>query len=168
MLEIREAAGEEDLNAAQLLLREYLLWATARANREFGIEFDVDSMLKDDMSNPHKFFPPAGRILVAVQDQRFAGVACLKAIDEQTGEIKRMYVRPEFRETGIGRALVEESVRSAREIGYERIRLDSAGFMKNAHRLYRAAGFQETQPYAESEIPEEFQPNWVFMELKLG
>ena len=168
MLEIRVAAGQDDLNAAEQLLREYLQWATARANTEFGIEFDVDAMLEDDLSNPHKFFPPAGRILVAVQDREPAGVACLKAIDEQTGEIKRMFVRPEHRNKGIGRALVEESVGAARAIGYERVRLDSAGFMANAHRLYRSAGFRDIAPYAESEIPPEFQPNWIFMELKLA
>lgn len=167
MLEVREAVDKDELNAAERLLREYLQLATTRANSEFGIEFDVDSMLEDDLSNPHKFFPPTGRILVAVQDRRFAGVACLKAIDEHTGEIKRMFVRPEFRNKGIGRALVEGSLRAASEIGYERIRLDSAGFMKDAHRLYRSSGFRDIEPYPESEIPPEFQPDWIFMEIEL-
>jgi hypothetical protein len=52
-------------------------------------------------------------------------------------------------------------------IGYPRIRLDSARFMKAAHSLYRSAGFQEIDPYPESEIPAKFQEHWVFMEKSL-
>ena len=55
----------------------------------------------------------------------------------------------------------------AREIGYTHLRLDSARFMHAAHRLYCSAGFEEIDPYAESEIPEQFQSNWIFMEREL-
>jgi hypothetical protein len=46
--------------------------------------------------------------------------------------------------------------------------LDSAWFMGSAHKLYRSAGFEIIEPYAESEIPVEFQPHWIFMEKRLS
>ena len=83
------------------------------------------------------------------------------------GEIKRMYVRPQFRGKGIGRASLEALVDEARESGYPKVRLDSARFMKAAQSLYRSAGFREVEPYPESEIPPDLQENWIFMERQL-
>jgi GNAT superfamily N-acetyltransferase len=82
-------------------------------------------------------------------------------------EIKRMYVRPQFRGRGIGRALLQRLLVEAKEIGYPAVRLDSARFMQEAHALYRSSGFDEVEPYPESEIPTEFQEHWVFMEMRL-
>jgi GNAT superfamily N-acetyltransferase len=90
-----------------------------------------------------KFSPPHGRLLLAEYEGQVAGLTCMRRIRESIGEIKRMYVRPEFRGKGIGRALLERLVDEAREIGYPRIRLDSARFMEEAHSLYRSTGFQE-------------------------
>jgi GNAT superfamily N-acetyltransferase len=78
-----------------------------------------------------------------------------------------MYVRPEFRGKGIGRALLEALIAEAQEIGYPTVRLDSTRFMEVAHSLYRSVGFHEIEPYTESEIPPEFQQYWVFMEKQL-
>jgi hypothetical protein len=55
----------------------------------------------------------------------------------------------------------------AHQIGYERIRLDSARFMVEAHQLYRTSGFREIEAYEGSEIPKEFQNHWIFMERDL-
>jgi ribosomal protein S18 acetylase RimI-like enzyme len=78
-----------------------------------------------------------------------------------------MYVRPEHRNKGLGRALVDRLIEEARQVGYQRIRLDSALFMRDAHRLYRSAGFKEIAPYEGSEVPVEFHDHWIFMELML-
>jgi GNAT superfamily N-acetyltransferase len=124
-------------------------------------------MLEQDMAELDKFLPPTGRLLLALQDQQYVGIGCLRKIGEDIGEIKRMYVRPSYRGTGIGRAILQGLVEQARQIGYTRIRLDSARFMKEAHAMYRSAGFTPIEPYAESEIPPEFRRNWIFMELYL-
>ena len=81
--------------------------------------------------------------------------------------MKRMYVRPEFRNRGIASRLVQESIRLVRQMQYAELRLDSAGFMSGAHRVYHAAGFTDIPPYEGSEIPKEYQKHWVFMTLKL-
>jgi GNAT superfamily N-acetyltransferase len=91
----------------------------------------------------------------------------MRRIRPDMGEIKRMYIRPEFRGMGIGRALLEGLIAEAREIGYPRVLPDSTRFMKEAHSLYRSVGFEEIGPYPESEIPAEYQSHWILMELKL-
>lgn len=112
--------------------------------------------------------PPKGKLLLSFQSGGPAGVACLKNLSGETGEIKRMYVRPQFRGKGIGKALVQKLVDEAQTIGYRCIRFDSARFMTEAHHLYRSMGFVEIEPYEGSEIQKEVQSYWIFMEKQLG
>jgi GNAT superfamily N-acetyltransferase len=167
MTGIHQAKTEEDRSQVRELFWEYLQWANERLNKEFGVNFDIETMLERDMAELKIFLPPHGRLLLATEKSQAAGIACMKRIREDVGEIKRMYVRPEFRSKGIGRVLLEALIAEAQQIGYPTVRLDSARFMKAAHSLYRSAGFQEIEPYPESEIPPEFQRHWVFMEKQL-
>jgi GNAT superfamily N-acetyltransferase len=149
------------------LFWEYLSWANGKGNEAYGISFDIHAMLEQGMAELDTFSPPQGRLLLARQGDEIAGCACLRKIGEGTAEIKRMYVRPEHRGKGLGRALLEALILEARQAGYARIRLDSVRFMREAQALYTAQGFQPIEPYAESEIPAEFHSHWVFMELDL-
>ena len=167
MSNIHQAATEEDRARVRELFWEYLEWANGRVNEEFGVDFDIETVLEDDMAELDLYFPPDGRLMLATEESHPAGIACLKKLKKDIAEIKRMYVRPQFRGRGIGRALLERLLAEAKEIGYPAIRLDSARFMKEAHALYRSAGFDEIEPYPESEIPPEFQKHWVFMERQL-
>ena len=142
MTSIHQAETEEDELQVRKLFWEYLRWANARLIQEFDVNLNI-------------------------AESQAAGIACLKRIREGMGEIKRMYVRPEFRGKGIGRVLLEALIAEAQQIGYQTLRLDSTRFMKAAHALYRSAGFQEIEPYPESEIPPEFHRHWVFMEKQL-
>ena len=164
---IHQVQTEEERARVRELFWEYLQWANGRVNEEFGVDFDIETMLQDDMAALDIFLPPGGRLLLATEGSYAAGIACLKRLRDGIGEIKRMYVRPEFRGQGIGRALLDMLVAEAREIGYPTIRLDSARFMEAAHALYRSAGFREIEPYPESEIPPDFRKHWVFMEKQL-
>jgi len=161
--------ADKALHAAQIreLFWEYLQWANPKLMDEFGVSFDIESLIESDMQHLDKFMPPAGRLLLGYAEGRLAGVACLKALEAGMGEIKRMFVRPESRQHGLGRKLVERLIAEAEQIGYTRLRLDSARFMQTAHRLYRSVGFVEIEAYAGSEIPPEFQQHWIFMELEL-
>ncbi len=149
------------------LFREYLEWGNAKLQQEFGIQFDIASIIESDMQTLDKFMPPQGCLLLGYVEDRPSGIACLKSLMEDIGEVKRMYVRPEARRCGLGRDLLNHLLEQARLIGYKTIRLDSARFMIEAHRLYRACGFHEIGAYAGSEIPPEFQEHWIFMELDL-
>jgi ribosomal protein S18 acetylase RimI-like enzyme len=164
MLRIYQVEAKENREEVRKLFWEYLQWANTEVERNFGVSFDIEAMLEEDMQSLEKYLPPHGRLVLADQDGEVAGIACLRKIKADIGEIKMMYVRPNYRRRGIGKILVEHLFNKAREIGYSRVRLDSARFMKAAHSMYRSVGFEEIAPYPESEIPEEFQPNWIFME----
>lgn len=167
MLSIYQVRTEGDRVDVRLLFWEYLQWANSRLNEEYGIHFDIATMLEQDMLELDKYSPPGGCLMLAKYEGQLAGLACMRKIREDSGEIKRMYVRPAFRKKGIGKELVKAVIKQARTNGYSRVRLDSARFMKGAHALYRSFGFAEIEPYAESEIPPDLHKHWIFMELWL-
>jgi len=167
LIRAAQAEDADDLSTVRELFWEYLQWANANVNAEFSVNFDIASMLEGDMQTLEKFMPPTGRLMLVRSDDRVVGIGCLKRLSSGIGEIKRMYVRPEARGAGLGRTLLASLIDEAKLAGYSRIRLDSAGFMDAAHALYRSAGFRDIEPYPESEIPEEFQRHWVFMERDL-
>jgi len=167
MLTIRQAGSEQDIAHVRELFREYLEWANARLNEEYGIKIEISAMLEHDMATLDIFLPPQGHLLLALEGSQAAGLACMKIIRDDIVEIKRMYVRPAFRRRGIARRLLEALIRQARAGGFHIMRLDSTRFMKEAHALYRSLGFEEIEEYPESEIPPQFRQHWVFMEKDL-
>jgi GNAT superfamily N-acetyltransferase len=146
---------------------EYLQWANVKANEELGVNIDIENMLETDMQDLDRYMPPNGCLLLGNAGKRIAGIACLKYLAPHMGEIKRMYVRPVYRKRGLGHLLLNRLLFEATQIGYERVRLDSAHFMKEAHHLYRTAGFFEIESYPGSDIPKEFRKHWVSMELDI-
>jgi GNAT superfamily N-acetyltransferase len=168
MLKIYQAESEQDRDQVRELFWEYLVWANAGLKEAFGINLDIEQMHEENIRDLQQFDPPHGRLLLVEVDGRIVGVAAMHQTGEKIGEIKRMYVRREFRRQGIGRALLEALIAEAQASGYNQLRLDSARFMHAAHDLYRSAGFKEIDPYPESEIPAQFQSHWIFMERGLG
>lgn len=161
----RDERGRADVEA---LWGEYLRWANDRFDTEYGFRLDVEDVLTRNMADLSTFQPPDGRLLLAIQEGGDTlGIGCLQRLRPDTGEIKRMYVRPTARGRGVGKAILGELLRSARTIGYRQILLDSSRFMHAAHALYRSVGFAEIEPYAESEIPPELHQHWVFMKTEL-
>jgi len=167
MVTISQAQSQDDIDGVRELLSEYLAWATDQAKELYNEIVDVDEMLDHSMSEINLFSPPSGRLLLAREEGVAAGVAFMKSIREDTCEIKRMYVRPAFRGKKIGRNLLNQLIQDAKEIGCSKILLDSARFMREAHFLYRSAGFKEIELYPETEMSEDFQEHMVYMELKL-
>jgi GNAT superfamily N-acetyltransferase len=166
-MEIFQVETSEHKQHVHELFWEYLQWANQNVNETFNVNFDIAAMLENDMQTLAKFLPPNGRLLLAEVDEQVAGLACMKQLTETICEVKRMYVRREFRSQGLGRGLLQRLIDEASQMGYPLMRLDSARFMTAAHTLYRSIGFQEIAPYEGSEIPIEFQQHWIFMELRL-
>jgi GNAT superfamily N-acetyltransferase len=164
MPEFNQAVTDEDIDQVKELFTEYMHWVHLNLNQEYGIEFDVDDKVAQDMTELGMFMPPDGRLTLVTLESELVGLGCLRKTGEEIAEIKRMYVRPGFRGRGIGRELLEHLFGEAELLGYKKIRLDSARFMDVAHSLYRSFGFKDVEPYSESEIPEEIQEHWVFME----
>jgi GNAT superfamily N-acetyltransferase len=168
MKEIREADLTRDLQAIRGLWLDYLTWGNAELEAKHGIRMPVHEMVERDLENIARFQPPGGQIFLAFVENAAVGIACLQRIGPTTAEVKRMYVRPENRREGLGRALLERLMDTAGSAGYRSIRLDSPDFMTAAHALYRSNGFADIASYPESEIPEEYRGYWVFMERNLG
>ncbi len=167
-IEQADINAPDDRERIRALFEEYLYWANGQLEEHFDISFDIPPMIDEDMESLAKFAPPGGRLLLAYgEDGGLAGLACMRKIRPTVGEIKRMYVRPAYRRQGVGRALVEETVKQARAIGYNALFLDSSRFMHAAHALYEDCGFVPFEEYPESEIPPQFREHWVFKRLPL-
>ena len=150
MLAITHVETADQQRQVREIFWEYLSWGNPLAEAAFGTQFDIQAVLEQDMADLQKFAPPRGRLLLAYANGQLAGCAGLRAIGMEIGELKRMYVRPQHRGQGIGRALLSAIIAEARQIGYTTLRLDSPAFSHAAHTLYRAAGFTPIGPYPQS------------------
>jgi GNAT superfamily N-acetyltransferase len=149
------------------VLTAYLEEGAARLERAFGFEQDIPAAVEYVMRHLDQFAPPAGRLLLVIEDPAVLGCGGLRPIAPGVAEIKRMYLRPEARGRGLGRQLLEALLAASRQEGYQQVRLDTDGLMSAAVRLYRTAGFVPCDPYPESEIPVEFHDRWLFMRRDL-
>jgi putative acetyltransferase len=112
---------------------------------------------------PGDYAPPEGRLLLAEYEGQLAGCVALHKIEPGICEMKRLYLRPQFRGKGLGRALAEHLIAGARQAGYRRMRLDTVEpVMKNAVAMYRAMGFREIVPYRTNPMA-----GTLYMELDL-
>jgi ribosomal protein S18 acetylase RimI-like enzyme len=112
---------------------------------------------------PGDYAPPQGRLLLAECQGQLAGCVALHPLEPGVCEMKRLYLRPQFRGQGLGRALAERIIAEARQIGYRCMRLDTVGpVMKDAVAMYRKLGFKEVAPYRANPIA-----GAMYMELEL-
>jgi ribosomal protein S18 acetylase RimI-like enzyme len=112
---------------------------------------------------PGDYTPPNGRLLLAKCGAESAGCVALHSLEPGVCEIKRLYIRPQFRGTGMGKMLTNTVISEAKAIGYKKVRLDTVEpKMKNAVGLYRALGFREIAPYRPNPIE-----GAMYMELEL-
>jgi putative acetyltransferase len=112
---------------------------------------------------PGDYAPPEGRLMLAEYEGQLACCVALHRIEPGICEMKRLYVRPQFRGKGLGRALAECIIAEARQIGYRRMRLDTVEpVMKDAVAMYRKLGFKKIAPYRSNPIA-----GAMYMELEL-
>jgi ribosomal protein S18 acetylase RimI-like enzyme len=112
---------------------------------------------------PGSYAPPEGRLLLADYEGQLAGCVALHQLEPGVCEMKRLYLRPQFRGKGLGRALADHIISEARQIGYQRMRLDTVEpVMKDAVAMYRKLGFKEIAPYCTNPIA-----GALYMELTL-
>jgi GNAT superfamily N-acetyltransferase len=136
------AAGDASaLDEVRVLLREY------EASLPFPLDFQgFDAELAE---LPGSYREPGGALLLAPG----CGCVAIRRVEDGACELKRLYVRPTERGTGLGRTLVEAAIARARELGYRRVLLDTTPGMEAAHELYRRLGFRETDPYTDNPVP---------------
>jgi putative acetyltransferase len=154
-MKLIQAQSPTDIAAARMLFEEYAAG--------LGLSLCFQNFDQELAELPGRYAPPSGRLLLAFVDHELAGCVALRKTDEGVCEMKRLFVRQNFRGRSLGRNLAEAIIDSAREIGYQQIRLDTLpDKMDTAVGLYRRLGFKEIEPYYANPVP-----GATFMELAL-
>jgi putative acetyltransferase len=138
-LTITEAESPAQVAQIRELFLEYA--------QSLGFSLCFQSFDEELAALPGDYAPPHGCLLLAEIGNQLAGCAALHKLDDETCEMKRLYLRPQFRGRGRGRALAEKVLTEARRIGYKKLRLDTVEpVMQDAVAMYRRLGFEEIVP----------------------
>jgi putative acetyltransferase len=155
MVTIRQAESKEDVAEVRALFEEYA--------RSLSIDLGFQGFDEELAGLPGGYSRPTGCLLFAESGNRSVGCVAVRRLDEDMCEMKRLFVRPEARGEGVGRALAEAAVAFGRAAGYRAMRLDTLDTMAAALALYRELGFREVPPYRYNPVP-----GALFMEFTLG
>lgn len=151
---IEQATTTSDLLGTSVLFAEYAA--------SLGVDLSFQRFDEELANLPGDYAPPDGCLLLARRGNETAGCVALRKLEEGICEMKRLYVRPQFRGLNIGRLLAERVITEARQRGYERMRLDTLPSMKGAQQLYDTLGFKQIPAYRYNPIPDT-----MFLELVL-
>lgn len=155
MLRIFQVKKDEDFTLVTTLFVEYA--------DSLGFDLDFQDFEQECTHLAEHYAPPDGCLLLAIFQSQVAGCVAMRQFSDGICEMKRLYVKPEFRGQGIGRALAEVIIEKAQKAGYDFMRLDTIPSMQIARMLYTSLGFRGIEPYRYNPIE-----GAEFMELKLA
>ena len=154
-LSIFQADSSTQIAQARELFLEYA--------QSLGVSLCFQNFDKELASLPGDYAAPEGRLLLAEYENQLAGCISLHKLGPAVCEMKRLYLRPQFRGKGLGRILAQRIIAEARQIGYRQMRLDTVEpVMTDAVAMYRKLGFKEIAPYRSNPIA-----GAMYMELEL-
>lgn len=149
LLELVTPSSPEDLDTTRTLFREYA--------QSLGVDLCFQNFEEELATLPGDYAAPRGALFLVQAEGRYAGCVALRPLDSadypNAAEMKRLYVRPGFRGTGLGRELAQAAIDAAREAGYSCVLLDTLDDMEAARGLYEELGFREIPPYYHNPIP---------------
>ena len=144
-VKIKQATTEEAFAAARVLIEAY---AT-----ELDVDLCFQEFAKEIADLPGMYGPPGGCLLLACAGRESVGCVAVRKLDDESCEMKRLYVQPQHRGTSVGRRLAELAIATAKTLGYEQILLDTLPDMNEAQALYASLGFKEISSYYRNPLP---------------
>ena len=168
MLKIIPAESKLQYRQVRELFAELASWDTSQVSQlgldgQKALDFYYAS---GEEALPGVYTPPNGRMFLATHSTKAAGCGGFHGMTKEVCEIKRMYVRPEFRRMHIGGKLMENLIVTAKDAGYLVMRLETVSFMDKAIAMYSSFGFKTCPAYYQ--IPLSFRAITVFMHLNLA
>ena len=154
MMKLDQAETPDEIEEVRRLLREY--------EASLGVSLCFQGFERELAELPGEYVPPRGRLWMALDADQAVGCVALRRVDDETCEMKRLYLRPGFRGRGAGRLLAVAIIGEARKIGYKKMRLDTLAEMREARTLYESLGFKRIEPYYHNPMQ-----GVIFMELAL-
>lgn len=145
---------DADIPPVKELLRQYLAW--------LNIDLSFQNIEEELAGFPGKYKEPDGIFFTARLNNEIAGCIGLRKIDGETCEMKRLFVKDEYKGKGLGKALAERLIQEAKKLNYSKMRLDTLPHMTAAQKLYKELGFYEIEQYVENPVP-----GAIFMEKEL-
>jgi ribosomal protein S18 acetylase RimI-like enzyme len=155
MAQIREAVIPDELPLIRELFREY--------EASLNVDLCFQGFEEEMAGLPGKYGRPAGGLWLAFFGEELAGCIAMRPLDAQRAEMKRLFVRPAFRGSGVGRKLADHVLREAAKSGYRHVCLDTLPSMTGAIALYRSLRFTEIDPYYSNPVK-----GALFMERSVG
>ena len=149
------AADESLLPLVRQLFQEYA--------GTLDIDLEFQGFAEELAGLPGEYAPPRGRLLLGFEGDQPAGCVGVRPLEAEVCEMKRLYVRPDFRGSGWGRQLALQAVEEAASARYRRMRLDTLPAMAGAQALYHALGFRPIPAYRYNPVP-----GTLFLELDLA
>lgn len=139
MIEIVEANTKILITKVKELFLEY--------SESLGFDLSFQNFDAELDNFPVQYSPPTGSLFLALSQNLPIGCVGVRYFDDGICEMKRLFVKPNFRGKRVGRLLAEAAVKAGKFLGYERMRLDTLPTMEKANHLYRSIGFIEIEPY---------------------
>ena len=160
-MDVKIVCGYELKDEIKELFTEYTDFLV-KGDKEFRKYLEIQKYDHEIENLEEKYGLPQGRLYIAYCENKVAGYIALRPLDNTQCEMKRLYVRPEFRGNGIAKFLVEKVISDAKKIGYSSMLLDTLPFLQTAIRMYRKMGFYEIECYNDSPLD-----NTIYMKLDL-
>ncbi|MEW6673786.1 MAG: GNAT family N-acetyltransferase [Thermodesulfobacteriota bacterium] len=143
-MNIKRAQTPSEIEAIRRLFREYEAF--------LDVDLCFQSFEEELAGLPGKYAPPDGILLLASDGQASAGCGALRKLEDGVCEMKRLFVKPEFRGIGLGAALAKRLIREAADLGYATMLLDTLDRLKAAMSIYESLGFVRTEPYYQNPL----------------
>lgn len=129
----------EEIHLAKELILEYIKWL----NTDLCFQH-IDDELE---TFPEKYTSPNGEFIIAKENNRVIGCVAINELEHTICEMKRLFVKEEYKKRGIGEKLVEKIIEEAKKRNYKKMRLDTLNTMEAALSIYYKKGFYDIKPY---------------------